>query len=472
MGVHEECGVFGVIAPAPTDVANLCYVGLQALQHRGQESCGIVVNDDGLFFSHKDLGLVSGVFGGRELESIPTATMAVAHVRYGTTGSNSRANCQPIEVNHQKGRMALAHNGNLSNATELRMALELSGAIFHSSSDTETIAYVVTRERLSALSIEEALSKAMDTLEGAYSLVLMSPRKLICARDSHGFRPLCYGKTSDGIYVIASESCALRALGATFVRDVDPGEIIVFSKDGITSRREHCGRASKRLCVFEYIYFARPDSVIDSVSVHASRIAAGKVLARTHPVDADVVIGAPDSGLDAALGFSRESGIPYGIGLIKNKYIGRTFIAPTGRQGQVRMKLAAIEAAVAGKRIVLVDDSIVRGTTSRRVVQLLRDAGAREVHMRISAPPFLHPCFYGTDIDSEEHLIACRHSVTEIAAVIGADSLGYLPLEALGHLTCGNGYCDACFSGNYPTGIHTSQGKDRFEQRLSEVLAN
>ena len=469
MGVHEECGVFGVIAPAPIDVANLCFVGLQALQHRGQESCGIVVKDDGVFFSHKDLGLVSEVFDGRKLESLPTSTMAVAHVRYGTTGSNSRANCQPIEVNHQKGRMALAHNGNLSNATELRMALELSGAIFHSSSDTETIAYIVTRERLSAPSIEEALSRAMDTLEGAYSLVLMSPQKLICARDPHGFRPLCYGKTTDGMYVIASESCAIQALGATLVRDVDPGEIIVFSKDGITSHREHCGQAPKHLCVFEYIYFARPDSVIDGVSVHASRIAAGKILARTHPVDADVVIGAPDSGLDAALGFSRESGIPYGMGLIKNKYIGRTFIAPTGRQGQVRMKLAAIESAVAGKRVVLVDDSIVRGTTSKRVVQLLRDAGAREVHMRISAPPFLHPCFYGTDIDSEEHLIACRHSVAKIASLIGADSLGYLPLEELACLTCGNGYCDACFSGTYPTSIPVGQGKDRFERRLSEA---
>ena len=469
MGVHEECGILGIIAPTPVDVADLCYVGLQALQHRGQESCGIVVNDDGVFFSHKDLGLVSEVFDGRKLESLPASTMAVAHVRYGTTGSNSRANCQPIEVNHQKGRMALAHNGNLSNATELRMALELSGAIFHSSSDTETIAYIVTRERLSAPSIEEALSRAMDTLEGAYSLVLMSPQKLICARDPHGFRPLCYGKTSDGIYVVASESYALQALGATFIRDIDPGEIIVFGKDSVTSRREHCGRASKRLCVFEYIYFARPDSVVDGISVHASRIAAGKALACAHPAEADIVIGAPDSGLDAALGFSHESGIPYGIGLIKNKYVGRTFIAPTGRKGQVRIKLAAIESAVVGKRVVLVDDSIVRGTTSRRVVQLLRDAGAREVHMRISAPPFLHPCFYGTDIDSEGHLIACRHSVAEIASLIGADSLGYLPLEKLACLTYGNGYCDACFSGTYPTSIPIGQGKDRFERRLSEA---
>lgn len=469
MGAHEECGVFGVMAPTPVDAAGLCYVGLQALQHRGQESCGIVVNDDGVFFSHKDLGLVSEVFGKRELESLPAATMAVAHVRYGTTGSNSRANCQPIEVNHQKGRMALAHNGNLSNATELRMALELSGAIFHSSSDTETIAYIVTRERLTTSSIEEALSRAMDTLEGAYSLILMSPQKLICARDPHGFRPLCYGKTPDGIYVVASESCALQALRATFVRDVNPGEIVVFSKDGVTSHREHCGLAPKRTCVFEYIYFARPDSVIDGVEVHASRIEAGRILARTHPVDADIVIGAPDSGLDAALGFSHKSGIPYGIGLIKNKYVGRTFIAPTDRKGQVKIKLAAIESEVAGKRVVLVDDSIVRGTTSRRVVQLLRDAGACEVHMRISAPPFLHPCFYGTDIDSEEHLIACRHTVDEIASLIGADSLGYLPLEELGCLTCGNGYCDACFSGTYPTSTPTMRGKDRFERRLSDA---
>ena len=467
--VREECGVFGVLAPEPTDVASLCYYGLYALQHRGQEGCGIVVNDDGVFASYKDLGLVSEVFGAERLAKFPCGTMAVGHVRYGTTGGNSRSNCQPIEVNHQKGRMALCHNGNLSNAAELRSALEMSGAIFHTTSDTETIAYIITRERLRTPSIEDALSAAMRTLDGAYSLVLMSPQKLICARDPYGFRPLCFGKTADGIYVVASESCALRAVGAEPVRDVEPGEILVFSGGGLESRREHCGKKRKKLCVFEYIYFARPDSVIDGVSVHASRVRAGEILAKTHPVKADLVIGAPDSGLDAALGFSRASGIPYGIGLIKNKYIGRTFISPGqgARVDGVRIKLSAVEESVRGQRVVLVDDSIVRGNTMGRVVRLLRDAGAREVHIRISSPPFLHPCYYGTDIDSEEHLIACHHTVEEIAGLIGAGSPGYLPAAAPAGLARGPGICRARFCGDYPTSVPTDTRRDRFEQKLS-----
>ena len=468
--LHEECGVFGVIAPEICDVASISYYGFYALQHRGQESCGIVVNDDGVFVSHKDMGLVSEVFSSDVLSRLPQGTMAVAHARYGTTGGTNRNNCQPIEVNHQKGRMALAHNGNLSNAAELRNELELSGAIFHTTSDTETIAYIVTKERLKAPSIEDAVSQAMNTLDGAYSLVLMSPQKLICARDPYGFRPLCYGKTADGIYVVASESCAIKAVGAEVVRDVEPGEILVFSKNGVVSRREHCGKKDKKLCVFEYIYFARPDSVIDGISVHASRVRAGKILAKAHPVEADVVIGAPDSGLDAALGFSQESGISYGIGLIKNKYIGRTFISPGqgARLDGVKIKLAAVEESVKDKRVVLVDDSIVRGNTMGRVVRLLRDAGAKEVHVRISSPPFLHPCYYGTDIDSEEHLIACKYSIPEICTLIGADSLGYLPVESLCALTGTHGFCSACFNGDYPTKIPTDTRKDRFEQRLSD----
>ncbi len=468
--LHEECGVFGVIAPEICDVASISYYGVYALQHRGQESCGIVVNDDGVFVSHKDMGLVSEVFSSDVLSRLPKGTMAVAHARYGTTGGTNRNNCQPIEVNHQKGRMALAHNGNLSNAVELRNELELSGAIFHTTSDTETIAYIITKERLKAPSIEDAVSQAMDTLDGAYSLVLMSPQKLICARDPYGFRPLCYGKTADGIYVVASESCAIKAVGAEVVRDVEPGEILVFSKNGVVSRREHCGKKDKKLCVFEYIYFARPDSVIDGISVHASRVRAGKILAKAHPVEADVVIGAPDSGLDAALGFSQESGISYGIGLIKNKYIGRTFISPGqgARLDGVKIKLAAIEESVKGKRVVLVDDSIVRGNTMGRVVKLLRDAGAKEVHVRISSPPFLHPCYYGTDIDSEEHLIACHHTVSQIAKMIGADSLGYLPQERLGELCGSENFCSACFNGDYPTKIPTDTRKDRFEMRLHD----
>ena len=470
MSLHEECGVFGVIAPEICDVASISYYGLYALQHRGQESCGIVVNDDGVFVSHKDLGLVSDVFSAEVLSRLPKGTMAIGHARYGTTGATDRNNCQPIEVNHQKGRMALAHNGNLSNAAKLRSELELSGAIFHTTSDTETIAYIITKERLKTPSIEDALSQAMNTIEGAYSLVLMSAQKLICARDPYGFRPLCYGKTHDGIYVIASKSCAIKAVGAEFIRDVEPGEILIFSKNGVVSRREHCNKKDKKICAFEYIYFARPDSVIDGISVHASRLQAGKILAKVHPAKADVVIGAPDSGLDAALGFSEESGIPYGIGLIKNKYIGRTFISPGqgARLDGVKIKLAAVEESVKGKRVVLVDDSIVRGTTMGRVVKLLREAGATEVHVRISSPPFLHPCYYGTDIDSEENLIACHHTVSEIAKIVGADSLGYLPIEHLSELCGTKHFCSACFDGHYPTKVPTDTRKDRFEIRLSD----
>lgn len=470
MAIHEECGVFGVLAPQPADVGRLAYYGLYALQHRGQESCGIVVNDDGVFASYKDLGLVGDVFSQDILDRFPQGTMAVGHTRYGTTGASNRRNCQPIEVNHQKGHMAIAHNGNLSNAAQLRDELELTGAIFHTTSDTETIAYIVTKERLSAPSIEDALSRAMNRLEGAYSLVLMSPQKLICARDPHGFRPLCYGRTPEGTFVAASESCALTAVGAELVRDLEPGEILVFQDGRLTSRREHCGACRPAPCIFEYIYFARPDSVIDGVSVHAARLRAGAILAKEHPVEADVVVGVPDSGLDAALGYSQASGIPYGIGLIKNKYIGRTFIAPgqEHRLDQVRLKLSAIGETVSGKRVVLVDDSIVRGTTSGRIAALLREAGAKEIHLRVSAPPFLNPCYYGTDIDSRENLIACRHSTEEIAKIIGVDTLGYLPVSALERLTGCACCCDACFTGRYPTAIPADTRKDRFERKLSE----
>lgn len=472
MAIHEECGVFGVMSTKRENVAGIAYYGLYALQHRGQESCGIVVNDDGVFSSYKDLGLVSEVFSKDTLAHLSAGNMAVGHVRYGTTGGTTRNNCQPIEVNHQKGKMALAHNGNLSNALELRDKLELSGAIFLTTSDTETIAYVVTRERLVTPSIEEAVSNAMYSLEGAYSLILMSATKMIAVRDPYGFRPLCYGQMSDGAYVIASESCALTAVGAAFVRDVLPGEILVFSESGVESRKEHCDKQKRKTCIFEYIYFARPDSVIDGVSVSKSRVRAGEILAENYPADADIVIGVPDSGLEAALGFSRASGIPYGIGLIKNKYIGRTFISPgqNERMDQVRIKLSPVKNVIEGKRVVLIDDSIVRGTTSKRIVKLLREAGAKEIHMRISAPPFLHPCYYGTDIDSEENLIACHHSMEEIAEIIGVDSLGYLPLENLNQLVESEDYCAACFNGVYPTTIPTDLRKDRFERKLSERM--
>ena len=467
--LHEECGVFGVRAPEVRPVAELVYYGLYALQHRGQESCGITVNDDGVFAAHKDLGLVNEVFTGDVLSKIPQGKMAVGHVRYGTTGGTNRANCQPMEVNHQKGKLSLAHNGNLSNAYELRGQLELGGAIFHSTSDTEIIAYIVTQERLKTPSIQVALSNAMKRLEGAYSLVLMSATKLMAARDPHGFRPLCCGRTPDGTWVVASESCGLSAVGAAFERDVLPGEILTFDGRGVHSNMEHCKKKDQTVCIFEYIYFARPDSVIDRVSVHGARKSAGRILARRHPVEADLVVGVPDSGLDAALGYAEESGIPYGIGFIKNKYIGRTFISPgqDTRLNQVKIKLNPVREAVEGKRVVLIDDSIVRGTTSGQIVNLLREAGAREIHMRISSPPFLNPCYYGTDIDSREHLIACRHSVEEIREIIGADSLGYLPKEELKNLT-GSSYCDACFSGRYPTSVPKNTAKDRFESRLSQ----
>ena len=471
--LREECGVFGVYSPETYGIADTVYYGLFALQHRGQESCGIVVNDDGVFSPYKDTGLVNDVFTPEIIERLGEGSIAVGHVRYGTTGSNDRSNAQPIVVNHVKGKMALAHNGNLVNSGELRRELELQGSIFHTTSDTEVISYIITKERLTAPSIEQAVNRAMDKLKGAYSLVVMSPSKLIAVRDEHGFRPLCYGKTSDGRYIVASESCALDAVGAQFIRDIKPGEIVVFDKNGVRTIEDHCNKKPCTLCVFEYIYFARPDSIIDGCCVHSARVRAGAFLALQHPVQADVVIGVPDSGLDAAIGYSKQSGIPYGIGFIKNKYIGRTFIAPSqkNREDKVRIKLNPIPDTVRGKRIVMIDDSIVRGTTSARIVKLLREAGASEIHMRVSAPPFLNPCYYGTDIDSRDNLIACRHSTEEIAEIIGVDSLGYLSIENVKQIAKGMngcGYCTACFDGVYPTKIPQTPLKNRFETKISE----
>ena len=450
--MEEKCGVFGIKSRSDGPLAHTVYYGLYALQHRGQESAGIVVNHDREFYSHKDLGLVSEVFSQEELDRLPKGNIAIGHVRYGTTGGTLRVNCQPIEVHHHKGNLALAHNGNLSNADRLHKSLEEEGAIFHTTSDTEIIAYMITRHRLKEKSIEDAVSKAMYDLEGAYSLVITSPTKMIAVRDPHGFRPLCYGVTKDGSYVVASETCALYAVGAEWVKDLEPGEMLVFDDNRVTSRREHCDSAPKRICIFEYIYFARPDSRIDEISVHRSRLLLGSILAKTAPVDADIVIGVPDSGLAAALGYSHEAGIPYGIGLIKNKYIGRTFISPgqEDRIDKVKIKLSPVKSEIEGKRIVLIDDSIVRGTTMGQIVRMLRDAGAKEVHIRISAPPFLHPCYYGTDIDSEENLIACHMSVPEICKETGADSLAYLPLKTLKEITGKSDYCAACFDGEYP----------------------
>ncbi len=473
-GLREECGVFGIFSHEPRDVAREAYYGLFALQHRGQESCGIVVNDDGIFNFYKDIGLVNDVFSRERLDSLGKGNMALGHVRYGTTGATDRNNAQPIVVNHIKGRMALAHNGNLTNSYELRRELELKGSIFHTTSDTEVISYIITEERLSSPSIEDAVNRAMNRIKGAYSLVIMSPAKMIAVRDENGFRPLCYGKMPDGSYVIASESCALDSVGAEFVRDIDAGEILVFDQSGIKSIRDHCGKAPHKLCVFEYVYFARPDSVIEGCCVHEARSRAGAYLALEYPVQADVVVGVPDSGLDAAIGYSKQSGIPYEIGFIKNKYIARTFISPgqKSRMNKVKIKLNPITGVVSGKRVVLIDDSIVRGTTSARIVKLLRDAGAKEVHMRVSAPAFLNPCYYGTDIDSRENLIACHHTVEETAKLIGADSLGYLSVDSVKRIACGEkgrgGYCTACFDGDYPTEIPSQTQKSRFEKKISE----
>ena len=401
---------------------------IYALQHRGQESCGIAVNNDGVIDCYKDVGLVNEVFTRDVLEKLHEGSMAVGHCRYGTTGTQNRGNAQPMLVNHLKGGLALCHNGNLVNARELREELELKGAIFHTTSDTEVIAYIITQERLQCDSIEQAVLRAMERIEGAYSLVIMSPQKLIAARDPHGFHPLCMGDL-DGDVVFASESCALDAVGATFVRDIEPGETVVVSAEGV--KASMCPQCDSSLCVFEFIYFARPDSVVDGSSVHVARLRAGAFLALDHPVQADVVIGVPDSGIDAAIGYARQSGIPYGIGFIKNKYIGRTFIQPSQKQRQhsVRIKLNAVRSTVEGKRVVLIDDSIVRGTTSAHIVSLLREAGATEVHMRLTAPPFRFPCYFGTDIDSTDNLIAAHHSVEEIAKIIGVDSLGFLNVE-------------------------------------------
>ena len=471
--LKEECGVFGVFCNEAYDVARMTYYALYALQHRGQESAGIVVNDDGLFHTHKDSGTVEDVFTPTVLDGLGLGNMAVGHVRYGTAKTKDRINAQPMVVNHVKGRMAIANNGTLVNSPALREELELGGAIFHTASNTEVISYLITKERLTAPSIEVAVERAIARLVGSYSLIVMSPSKLIAARDPWGFHPLCYGKTYDGRIVIASESCALNSVGATLCRDVRPGEILVVDKNGVRSIDTHIGSRPHARCVFEYIYFARPDSVIDGTTVHSARLAAGAFLAKEHPVEADVVIGVPDSGLDAAIGYARESGIPYEIGFIKNKYIGRTFIAPgqANREDKVRIKLNPIAEVVKGKRVVLVDDSIVRGTTGGRIVKLLRDAGATEIHMRISAPPFLHPCYYGTDVDSKDNLIACRHTPEEIAKLMDADSLGFLGLESVKLLTGKENaceFCTACFTGAYPTEVPEKREPCKYDRKISE----
>lgn len=455
-GLHEECGVFGIYDFDGNDVASSIYYGLFALQHRGQESCGIAVSDTngayGNVQSHKDMGLVNEVFVGDTLEKLH-GDIGVGHVRYSTAGESTRENAQPLVLNYAKGTLALAHNGNLINANDLRRELSMTGAIFQTTIDTETIAYIIARERLKTPSIEDAVSNTVKRLKGAYSLVLMSPRKLIATRDPYGFHPLCIGKR-DNAWIFASESCALDTIGAKFVRDVEPGEIVTITKDnGLESDRSNClDEKARGRCIFEYIYFARPDSHIDGVSVYESRIKAGRFLAMDSPVEADLVTGVPESGNCAAMGFALESGIPYGTAFVKNGYVGRSFIKPkqSSRESAVQVKLNAIKEVVDGKRVVMIDDSIVRGTTSDRIVKMLRDAGAKEVHVRISSPPFLWPCYFGIDIPVREQLIAYNRSIEDIRKVIGADSLGYLKEERLIELSGGKSICKGCFTGKYP----------------------
>ena len=451
MAIHEECGVFGVYDPAG-GCARTTYYGLYALQHRGQEACGIATMQGLELRFHKDLGLVGEVFDAQKLDELG-GTLAVGHVRYSTTGGVRRENAQPLTLKYVKGTLAVAHNGNLVNTAELRTAFEYRGAIFQTTTDSELIAYAIAQERLRCASVEEAVCQAVKGLRGAYSLLVMSPQKLIALRDPWGFRPLCMGRRGDAV-LFASESCALNAVGAEFVREVEPGEIVVVEGGQVTSIRENCENAASHLCIFEYIYFARPDSVLCGQSVHQARRNAGRLLAQACPVEADVVIGVPDSGLDAAMGYAEESGIPYGVGLVKNRYIGRTFITPgqQSREQAVRINRGPLQSCGEGRRGGMIADSIVRGTTTRQIGTLLREAGATEIHMRSSAPPFIAPCHFGTDIPDRENLIACRYSVEEIRQLIGADSLGFLSLEDLHRIApdAACGFCDGCFTGTYP----------------------
>ena len=468
--IGEECGVFGMYDFDGGDVAHSIYYGLLSLQHRGQESCGIAVSETmgpkGKVTSHKDMGLVNEAFNSKILEGMH-GDIGVGHVRYSTAGSSTRENAQPLVLNYVKGTLAMAHNGNLVNAPELRRELAYTGAIFQTTIDSEVIAYHIARERLNTADVEGAVANAMKKIKGAYSLVIMSPRKLIGARDPNGFRPLVIGKR-DNCYILASETCALDTIGAEYIRDVEPGEIVTISPEGgIQSNKEMCNIAEPGHCIFEYIYFARPDSVLDGVSVYESRIMAGRFLAKDSPVEADVVVGVPESGNCAALGYAMESGIPYGQALVKNQYIGRTFIKPgqKSRESSVQVKLNALKSAVKGKRVVMIDDSIVRGTTSDRIVRMLRDAGATEVHMRISSPPFLWPCYFGTDVPAREQLIAYNRSVDDICKIIGADSLGYLGVDRLEEIV-GNRIkiCKGCFTGDYPVAPPSEDIRGEYEK--------
>ena len=453
--IKEECGVFGIYDKSRLgNIAQQIYVGLFALQHRGQEAAGIAVNNDREITLVKNLGLVSEVFNDATLAKL-NGEIAIGHVRYSTTGNNTAENAQPISVKYAKGNLTVSHNGNITNAKELRDKLEAKGAIFHTTSDSEVISYLIAIQRLKSKSIEEAVEKVFPMLQGAFSLLIMSPRKLIAVRDRYGIRPLCIGKLQDNV-VFASESCAFETIGATFERDVRPGEIVVVTEDDMVSNTKYCGH-SGGLCIFEHIYTARPDSVIDGQGVNEARMNAGKMLAKIAPADADLVIGVPDSGLPAAIGYSHESGIPYGVGLIKNRYIGRTFIQPTQamRERSVALKLNTLKSNVEGKRLVMVDDSIVRGTTLANIIKLLKKSGAKEVHVRISSPPFIYPCFFGTDIPSRKDLACNNYTMEELRVKIGADSLAFLDVKTVDKIAPDSTvtFCKGCFTGKYPCKI-------------------
>lgn len=451
--LHEECGVFGIFTPDNKDAKHSLYYGLCALQHRGQESAGMALCDTdgpmGNIYHHKGMGLVSEVFHKETLDTL-TGNIGIGHVRYSTTGQSCIENAQPLILNYLKGTLALVHNGNIKNAAELRDSLQKEGAIFRGTTDSEVIAYLIAKERTKCGTIEEAVTKVAGFLKGGYALIVMSPRKIIGIRDPLGLKPLCLGRRGKE-YILSSESCALNAIDAEFVRDIEPGEIVSITKDGISSDRSLC-QCKHAHCIFEYIYFARLDSCMDGISVYNSRIKAGRLLAQSYPVDADLVVGVPDSGLTAAVGYSQESGIPFGLAFYKNSYVGRTFIKPTQkeRESAVHMKLSVLPEVVRGKRLVLIDDSIVRGTTIAGLITLLKQAGAVSVHVRISSPPFLYPCYYGTDVPSNKELIAADNSPEEIARRIGADSLGYMKLEDLSAMSDNLQLCRACFDNQYP----------------------
>lgn len=450
----EECGIVGLYDDGGAPVGEALYYGLYALQHRGQESAGMAVSDGREIKSHKDMGLVNEVFGEPEaMARLGSGNLGIGHVRYSTCGASELTNSQPLVVRYSEGTIALAHNGNLVNAEALRGDLESQGNIFQTTLDTEIIASIIARK---GGDIIEAIKHAMKQIRGSYGLVVMTRDKLIGVRDPLGIRPLALGRAGDA-YVVASESCAFDAIGAEFIRDVRPGEIIVIDQDGLKSIRTEIPLESK-LCIFEFVYFARTDSVIDGISVYQARENAGRLLARRFPVDADLVSGVPDSAITAAIGYAKESGIPYGESLAKNRYVGRTFIQPQQqkRENGVKIKLNALRRNVQGKRIVLLDDSIVRGTTSRKIVEMLRMAGAREVHMRVSSPPVKFPCYFGIDTPNSNQLIGANHSIEEIRKIIGADSLEYLGMPDLMKTVEGSGcgFCKGCFDGSYPVEIN------------------